>query len=220
MSSIAAEMGRMSTRVRLRIERVRNLVFDLRHGTDTHAEASLASQGVPLQDTERGRGIYRPFWEPDFHHFVRTLDVDPASYTFVDYGSGKGKLLLLAADYPFAEIIGVEYAPALHDIAVKNVAAYGSRTQKCTAIRCVHADAMAWTPPSVPSIYFIGNAFDAATTRVVVGNIERSLPSQGVPSFLVYASIRSLTDTAAAFSGMTRFRPVAEQKRCLVFKSG
>ena len=37
-----------------------------------------------------------------------------ADYAFVDLGSGKGRMLLVAADYPFRAIHGIEFALELH----------------------------------------------------------------------------------------------------------
>jgi tRNA1(Val) A37 N6-methylase TrmN6 len=55
------------------------------------------------------------------------LPINLDDYTIVDIGSGKGKLLLLASNYPFRRIIGVEYAPLLHEIAKKTSRTFGHR---------------------------------------------------------------------------------------------
>jgi len=52
---------------------------------------------------------------------IESLDIDLTDYLFVDIGAGKGKLLLLASHLSFSEIIGVEYAPSLHAVAMKNI---------------------------------------------------------------------------------------------------
>jgi hypothetical protein len=48
------------------------------------------------------------------------LEVDHRRYVFLAYGSGKGKALLLASDYPFRRIIGVEYSEPLHRAAIRD----------------------------------------------------------------------------------------------------
>ena len=42
--------------------------------------------------------------------------------SFVDLGSGMGRVVLLATAYPFRQIIGVEISPALHEVARENLA--------------------------------------------------------------------------------------------------
>ena len=54
------------------------------------------------------------------------LHLDYRRFTFVDVGSGKGRALLLASDYPFREIIGVELSPDLDRVARSNIARYPS----------------------------------------------------------------------------------------------
>jgi hypothetical protein len=41
------------------------------------------------------------------------FDIAFEDYTFVDFGSGKGRALLLASEYPFKRILGLEFSPEL-----------------------------------------------------------------------------------------------------------
>jgi hypothetical protein len=45
-------------------------------------------------------------------------------FTFIDLGSGKGRVLLMAAAYGFKRIIGVEFMPELHRVAEENIRKY------------------------------------------------------------------------------------------------
>ena len=63
-----------------------------------------------------------------FHAVMQTmqeqLHLDFERFSFVDVGSGKGRALLLASDYPFREIIGIELSHELERIARANIAQY------------------------------------------------------------------------------------------------
>ena len=63
-----------------------------------------------------------------FHGIMRAmleqLHLDFQRFRFVDVGLGKGRALLLASDYPFREVIGVELSPELDRIARSNIALY------------------------------------------------------------------------------------------------
>ena len=62
-----------------------------------------------------------------FHHVMaQVLEPLQRTATFIDLGCGKGRAVLLASQYPFAQVIGVEIAPQLHRIAVENAARYSS----------------------------------------------------------------------------------------------
>ncbi len=45
---------------------------------------------------------------------------DHSRFTFIDLGSGKGRILFLAAEYPYRRIQGVEFARELHSEAQEN----------------------------------------------------------------------------------------------------
>ena len=65
---------------------------------------------------------------------LRALDIDYSDFVFVDYGSGKGRTLLVAAEFPFKKIVGVEIAQELHAIAGKNVDQYRGNNRKCARV--------------------------------------------------------------------------------------
>ena len=46
-------------------------------------------------------------------------------------GSGKGRVLLCASDFPFQRLIGVEYDERLHTVAQRNAEIYRSAKQRC-----------------------------------------------------------------------------------------
>ena len=61
------------------------------------------------------------------------LQLDYRRFTFVDVGSGKGRALLLASEYAFQEIIGVELSPELDRIARSNIARYAAKAEAASA---------------------------------------------------------------------------------------
>ena len=67
--------------------------------------------------------------------------MDKEQLVFVDLGSGKGRTLLLASEYPFRRIVGVELSPKLHRIAKTNVEKFRSEEQRCRtfALHCMDA---------------------------------------------------------------------------------
>jgi hypothetical protein len=45
------------------------------------------------------------------------LKIDPRDFTFTDFGSGEGRVLLIAAGLPFRAVVGVEFSAELNEIA-------------------------------------------------------------------------------------------------------
>ena len=67
---------------------------------------------------------------------------------FVDFGSGKGRAILVASRLPFRKVIGVEYSEPLTKIAQENISIFRKHHTICD-IEAVWADA-AWTFPFPP----------------------------------------------------------------------
>src|SRR6478752_3089102 len=75
----------------------------------------------------------RPYFATEpwlFEQIMQALPIDVSQFTFVDLGCGKGRVLLMASDYPFKRIIGVEFMPELHRAAQKNIVGYSNDRQQ------------------------------------------------------------------------------------------
>jgi len=107
-------------------------------------------------------------------------------FTFLDLGSGKGRTLLMASDYPFRRIIGVELLPSLHEIAQENLRQYKSESQKCFALESIYADATAFPLPADPLVIFLFNPFPESGMRQVVANLDQSLREHPRPVYVLY----------------------------------
>src|SRR5205807_2276797 len=94
--------------------------FDSTHGLDTQTSILIRhletlAPGAEYANAYEGAAI------PLIHRIIRQLRIDLGRFTFIDLGSGKGRVLLVAAQYPFRSVIGVEFSKTLHDIAQSNI---------------------------------------------------------------------------------------------------
>lgn len=91
--------------------------------------------------------------------------------TFLDYGSGKGRALVLASRrYPFRRVVGVEMNPDLCRRAEHNLKQAGSKPAE--VICC---DAATYQPPTDTTVFFFYNPFFGETMKRVADNIHQSL---------------------------------------------
>lgn len=100
---------------------------------------------------------------------------DLQEFTFIDLGSGKERTLLMASDYPFRRIVGVELLVALHETAEENVRKYKSDSQKSFALETICADATEFEFPAEPTVLYLFNPFPEAGLKKVIANLEQSL---------------------------------------------
>ncbi len=197
-----------------------NVAYDREHGVETATELPLAAAGVAPADVSRGNGVYRPLTEKLFRVSIDSIDIDTTKYTFVDIGSGKGKVLFMAAELPFKRILGVEYALGLHEVAVRNIARYRSSTQKCAAIEAVHADALQYELPEGPLVLFIFNAIVPAFMRALLMQLDAGVGAQpNRPIVLIYTNLRTVSEVRGALSGLSHLQIVRRKRNFVVIAS-
>ena len=85
--------------------------------------------------------------------------------TFVDIGAGMGRAMLLAAEIPFRQVIGVELNPTLVRIARRNLAAWRKAGRVHCPIRLLEGDAVEFLFPEGPCVAFLFNPFGAVVMR-------------------------------------------------------
>jgi SAM-dependent methyltransferase len=140
--------------------------------------------GAPEANAQETGG-YEPTPRAAFRRIIKNLGLDYERYTFVDMGSGKGAVLLYAADFPFQEIIGVEFSPALNRIAERNLAAYRGK-KRCARVKTLCMNAAAFPIPEGPAVLFLFNPFKGRTLETVSGNIERAVEAVAGDLVVVY----------------------------------
>jgi SAM-dependent methyltransferase len=133
---------------------------------------------------------YQPTEPELFHEMLDALaaqaKIDLKKFTFVDLGSGKGRTLLMASDYPFRRILGVELLPSLHKIARENLAAYKSDAQRCFALESICGDATSFTIPEEPVVVYLFNPFPEAGLRRAIANLQETLGTKPRPAYVLY----------------------------------
>ncbi len=93
---------------------------------------------------------------------------------FVDFGSGMGRAVCLAATYPFRAVIGVEISPELSEIARRNLNRVRHKLES-REVRIVECNATAYDIPDTASVFFFFNPFRGSVLAQVLQNIARSL---------------------------------------------
>ncbi len=165
--------------------RFADLDYDFHHRVDT--TASNLSTAIRLSGAAAGAG-YQPT-DPDlFRRMLDRLAIDFSRFTFIDLGSGKGRVVLLASDYPFHRVLGVELLPELHRIALDNLARYRSQTQRCFALESVCRDAREFDFPHEPTVLYLFNPLPEPALCSVLARFSGSLASHPRDAYVLYAN--------------------------------
>jgi SAM-dependent methyltransferase len=136
--------------------------FDAAHHVTTEALIFLGE----LDPENVGPGIefathYEATPVEDAERLLDATPLAPERSTFVDLGSGMGRVVLLASRRPFRQIVGVEISPALHAIACENRERWTLADVRCRDVRLVRADAASFAFPPGDLVVYLYNPFRA-----------------------------------------------------------
>ena len=107
-------------------------------------------------------------------------------HTPLDVGSGKGAAVLMASEFPYKRLVGVELnAELVHD-ARDNVEKFNTRTGKHIAPEWSVGDFFQWKPPQQPCVFFFNNPFPATLTLLALERLEKMLSEHQYPTILVF----------------------------------
>jgi SAM-dependent methyltransferase len=108
--------------------------------------------------------------------------------TFVDFGSGMGRAVYLAArHYPFGRVVGVELSPELNAVAIQNLDRMRPKL-KCANVEFVTSEATAYRIPDDMTYAYLFNPFTGDLFRTVLDNIIASLDRSPRRLILCYAN--------------------------------
>jgi hypothetical protein len=152
-----------------------------------------------------------------FEWTVAALNYDPSRLTFVDYGAGKGRVLLLASQHPFAAIGGIEFAEELHDDAIMNIAQFPRSRMKCRNVECVLDDASQVGPPDGEAVHYFFNPFSREVFAEILNNIVVSYRRRPRRLYLILVEpvATDLVDNSGVFQRLEL--PLIERMKVKLF---
>lgn len=144
--------------------RRRDLWFDRKYGIET------VTHEVPEVVGAHHFEIYAPTPTRSFSRMIRASGVDPAAFTFVDLGAGKGRMLFMASEAGFAQVWGVEFDAALCAAARRNIERATGLDGARPAI--IEADAQVAPFPDGDLFVFMFNPFGGPVFEAVANRLS------------------------------------------------
>jgi hypothetical protein len=106
--------------------------------------------------------------------------------TFIDIGSGKGRVVLRAGMRAVREVIGIELSPVLHATAQRNLEIVKTRGALRAPTRLILGDATELAIPAGPIVAFLYHPFHQSIAALVVDRIVASLRASPRPAAILY----------------------------------
>ena len=150
--------------------KVANWIVDHLQGLDTRGTVELKSLGLAHEE----RVHYAPSSWLTLSRIARVVPFSKDD-VFIDFGSGKGRVVVLAARYhSFKRVIGVEISSDLNAVARANVEK-NRRRLKCKQVEVVTADVTAYEIPTDITIAYFYAPFTGTIFKSVVLKIQNVL---------------------------------------------
>ena len=153
-------------------------------------EQRVNTTGGSVRWRDRLLGLFLSPYQPTepalFQAMMTCLEIEFNQFTFVDLGSGKGRTLLMASEYAFRKIVGVEILPALHKVAQENLARCKSESRKCFTVEAACGDATEFCFPAEPTVLYLFSPFEESGLKRVMARLDASLSAHPRPVYLLY----------------------------------
>jgi SAM-dependent methyltransferase len=151
---------------------VGRLIFDVARGIETTNRVSHEALGFVGSE----RVNYRPTGWGGLRRIFASIPIS-ADDVFVDFGSGKGRVVLEAARHPFRRVVGVEVSSELHELAKRNLQQFRPR-RRCGSVELVCRDVLDYEIPDDMTVAYLFNPFRgevfAAFVERLLASLERS----------------------------------------------
>jgi SAM-dependent methyltransferase len=107
-------------------------------------------------------------------------------YTFIDYGCGKGRVVVVAGEFPFQEVVGVELSAALAATARANAAKVALQFPDRPRINIIEANVSAFPLPPRMIACFNYHAFGPEIVAGIIRKFETALANHIRHMFFIY----------------------------------
>lgn len=171
------------------------IAFDWKYGTQTVKLAALDSlQDIQSSNKAFGvdyQGVNAWLFARAMTAAIECADLDPAAFGrmgFVDFGSGRGRALLLAALRGFGQVTGIDFSATLCEDARKNwnLLQAKNSTVVGSSVEVICADATQVQLDSSMHVFFLFNPFGPPVLAEVAARIRESLESSPRPHAIIY----------------------------------
>ncbi|HLP17998.1 MAG TPA: class I SAM-dependent methyltransferase, partial [Bacteroidota bacterium] len=159
-------------------------LFDFRYGTDTMTWVELDDLDVDSEQKSHAV-LYQPSPSAAIRRVLRALNF-PHGKIFVDLGCGKGKVLLIASEFPFDEVRGIDFSERLCEIARENFLHYRMKGNTRSNVVIIHSDVLNYSIEDDEDVFYLFNPFDDYILQHVVDGIAESIRRRKRKIWIIY----------------------------------
>jgi len=167
--------------------KISNKYFDYKFGLDTSSDVELDNLVFISENKKEGEnyGTISPLL---FNKIMRTIPIGTDD-VFIDFGSGKGRILLLASQFGFCKIKGVEFSPELNIIAQNNILKWMRYFPNTKGkFQLIESDVLLYKFNHTENILYLYNPFSEMILIPLLQNIQKSMKYYERQIFIIYVN--------------------------------
>lgn len=163
--------------------------FDWKYKVDTKGTVTLS--GAYHKHWERLKSYnvyYSPTYFSTLNHVFKLLPIDPSQSTLLDYGSGKGRVIMYALLNNYKRVIGVEFSKELCELSTKNLGKLEKIKKTEYNYEIKNIDASYYSISEDVNVIFMFNPFSGPVFDSVMNEVSSF--AKGKEVYLVYLNIK------------------------------
>ena len=163
-----------------------NLKYDYQFSLKTNSSVQLINMEVKSESIIHARHYQATHYRL-FFKIMNQLNLPWNKFNFIDFGSGKGRCLLMASMLGFKKVIGIEFAKDLCETAEDNKLSLQKNFPHIplSPIEIINEDALNFFPKTKNNVFFFYNPFDGVILKEVLQNCSDYSP-KGSRDYYIY----------------------------------
>lgn len=162
--------------------------FDLRYGTETNHFVEVTQLSVASPNKKHAHSYMGTRIVPLRRLLRRLRPLLPRERVLLDFGCGKGRVLMIASEFGFRRAKGIEFVGEFCRVARANCANFKRLAKADTDFQVVESDVVDYAIQPEENVFFLYNPFDEVVLKRVLSNIAKSLEAAPRDVVLIYAN--------------------------------
>lgn len=199
------------------VSRLYDLWFDFKYKLDTVKRLELDDLSIESETINQGQ-MYQPSGVLPFRAMLNQLEIKDND-VFVDFGSGKGRTLIIAAMENFKRVVGIEFSQELVDFADQNIASLRDNGVDLSEIENICCDAGLYEYKDDETIFYFFFPFDNELMQKVLDAITESVQRhpRDIKVIYYYPVHASVIESSADFKLIKSLNAYGYD--CLIFEA-
>ena len=173
--------------VKIYLLKIDTRIFDYKYNVNTHKDSYL--KDLKFNSINKKEACdYETIAIFSIKKILNNIEIDKKDI-FVDFGCGKGRVLLIASQYKFNKIIGIEFAPELFSIARANLErCKNNNNLNVNNIMIFEEDVLQYNFKNNETVFYLFNPFTNNILDQLCEDIVRSFNSNPRRILILYVN--------------------------------